>query len=619
MTAHSLLSPATPRRSSPLLPPLLLLLLTLSFSDKTALAQLPYDEGLDGIPVLIEKSHKWGMLSPKDGSLLFDGYFDASDELSESYNGIFTVTQGEKVYIYKLGKTPVKLTETAFSSAGANSFDNVLPVVRRGQTIQFVDTSTGKIRSSKDGRYDGHKIVLIDERFSYGAAAFRDDNHRCGLINQSGKVVSNVTYTHLINSPYDIAAGLNEEEGVWELFTPEGYVLTNIHYNKASDEVPLFGEDFIFYDFSTLTADGSSVLSYFDPDNYRYGISWNDNLLIGLNTQSWQYAVWDKYGKLQLPFFSPGMPVFDFDTGMYYYITLEGFVEGFEIATGENRFKVQGDDFILLKDGMILVDNTKFWTLYGRKNSKPMIFEKVSNRLSTVTIGRMIFDTKQGAIYTEDFEENGGGIGLGIAEEGENTPLKDALVYLIQGPYGTAPLTSVMNEDPDTAFGYLKGLTDKRQGNKYKNYFRLPWIDELLEKEQVCLYGYHFSGGVAFKQPIQTSEGTPNNDTKVYFCSLSVEPLPDNSPEELLRVREEILDFFTNTLGFREDEEYFNQLRQGDIHSELGTAFKRPVYLRSNLRYSYDVILPGEKEISSGDASSVSFEMISHDFLENGW
>ena len=611
MSAQPLLLPAKPRK----LPLPLLLLLLISFSIDTAMAQLPYLEGLDGIPVLIEKSHKWGMLSPEDGSLLFDGYFDAEDELSEAYYGIFTVKSGEKVYIYKLGKTPVKLTETAFSSVGVNSEEGIIPVVSEDQVIQFFDVSAGKILSPPDEEYYGNKIIRIDDRFCFGAAVFRNDKGRYGLIDSRGEVATQAIYTHMVNSPYGVVAGLNEEKGVWEITTTEIY---DIHYNRDSNDVPLFGDGFILYDFTIYSEDGSTVLCYIDPEKNFCGTGWNDNLLIGHDLYGFfDYTVWDKHGKLVLPYTLPGMPFFDFDTGMYYYLNnFDETVVGCETATGETRFKVQGTDFILLKNGLILVENTNYWTLYGRKDGKPIVFEKVSWRLCARTVKEKMFGPKYGTIQTKDYKNNSIAIGLGISEE-EHSPLKDALLCLLQDPDGDAPLSGAMNEDPGDAFERLKGLTGIEYGNKSKNYFRLHGIDARLEKEKISASGYHFSGGIAFTESLQTASGTPNYRGRVYFCSLSVEPLPDQSPEKLLRTREELLDFFVGTLGFRKDEEYLESLRQIPSYSTLGTAFKEPVYLRSNLRYSYDVILPGEEELSSGDADSVTFEMISHHYLES--
>ena len=147
------------------------------------------------LPFLETDGGDWGLISPS-GEVLFKGEFK-EQPTQVSHDRFFAKNGKGKWELFAAEQKPKQVGKEEYEQAGV-FVEDVAPVVRKGQHIEFIDTE-GKVKFSLD-KVDG-KPVTECTNFSEGIAVFKAGDYY-GAIDPSGKVVIKPEYV-MLSKPSD--------------------------------------------------------------------------------------------------------------------------------------------------------------------------------------------------------------------------------------------------------------------------------------------------------------------------------------------------------------------------------------------------------------------------------
>ncbi len=155
-------------------------------------------EKIDLIPVKLSKKGNWSMMD-KDGKIVYQDEFKNCP--TASYNGYFSVEEGEGYTLYKSGgkkPEPVKGCEN-LKSVGCME-DDLIPVTFKNERISIVD-GKGKKKFTLDP-IKNCEVVACASSFSEGLLIVSLEDNTMGYVDKSGKLA--------IPAKYKMAAGFYE-------------------------------------------------------------------------------------------------------------------------------------------------------------------------------------------------------------------------------------------------------------------------------------------------------------------------------------------------------------------------------------------------------------------------
>lgn len=155
-------------------------------------------DDIDLIAVRTSKDGNWSMMNKK-GKIVYDAEF--KNQPSLSYNGLFSVEEGEGITVYSSAADKPKAVKGLENLKYAGCLeDGLMPVTFPNSRISIVDKE-GK-KQFELNPINNQEVVSCSPIFSDGLLLFKLEDGKCGYMDRRGKVV--------IPAKYDESRDFNE-------------------------------------------------------------------------------------------------------------------------------------------------------------------------------------------------------------------------------------------------------------------------------------------------------------------------------------------------------------------------------------------------------------------------
>lgn len=209
-------------------------------------------------PAKEDSGDNWGLVDAK-GEFLFTDEFRSRP--SAVVNNYFFVEESDGLTVYKAEKSPRQVGDLAELEACGFYNEGLMPVVRKGEHISFVDGS-GKTKFILD-KIGGQTVKASAGMFINGRCAVMTEDDKWGAIDTDGNVVIEPRYDRMIVFVEDCVLVKDVETGNWSIIDRNGNVTWT--YDAGSQKGDITWGEGVF-------VDGYTAVRIDSGDGSRYAM-----------------------------------------------------------------------------------------------------------------------------------------------------------------------------------------------------------------------------------------------------------------------------------------------------------------------------------------------------------
>lgn len=242
---------------------------------------------IEYLPIRVDRSSDWSMIGP-DGEYLFEELFSDDAEVSCVVNGVFSVSEKDKISVYTAEKSPKVIGDLEGLKAAGYLMDGVMPVVRPQQRITLVDKE-GKLKATLEP-VNGKEITGCSNAFSHDRLIIGTEEDKFGYVDTDGKAVIAPTfdYAEVFNADgYAVVGKVNDDnETVYSVIDTKGEIVTKF---KAGVSVQSY------YDKHFMTCNNDNRYAIYNlkgesvklPSKFTSVSDWNNDFIVVHSDNGW--------------------------------------------------------------------------------------------------------------------------------------------------------------------------------------------------------------------------------------------------------------------------------------------------------------------------------------------
>lgn len=460
---------------------------------------------LTHMPAKADGDSNWGLIDA-NGEFLISDEFDSRP--SAVINGIFYVEENDGLTVFYADKRLRQVGDLCELRGCGYFNDGLMPIVRKGERIEFVDGDGKTQFTLKD--HDGVAITAVMGMFINGRCAFRTDDRKWGAIDTKGNVV--------IEPLYSTQPVFVEDVAIVRYADKEGAAI--IDRNGAV--VKEFSEGM----YSSTFVNGYAALSMgeYDDEDARYVMIDTKGEMIKLPNAVKDIETWnDKY------------IVFENSEGDCGLMNFEG----------ETLIRAKYDGLELLPNGQILGRRDDKFMYVTVEGDTERVFYEIASAVRYPILFSQVFDYKFELISEDDdvmYLRNYAGEKVGKMLGKFRTKVEIENVYSDYYDYDAVVESVIAMFDSNGLSGYPFGSTmgNYADPGKSKSWYR---GDQSMSVDFECNNSYFSVSSATIKSRNNVVyDATPyasyytwefNNDAKINSISVTLEFAYDKYREDL--------------------------------------------------------------------------------------
>lgn len=460
---------------------------------------------LTHMPAKADGDSNWGLVDA-NGEFLISDEFDSRP--SAVINGIFYVEENDGLTVFYADKRLRQVGDLCELRGCGYFNDGLMPIVRKGERIEFVDGDGKTQFTLKD--HDGVAITAVMGMFINGRCAFRTDDRKWGAIDTKGNVVVEPIYSDQPVFIEDFAMVNYADNGGAAIIDRNGNVV------KEFDEVD--NPSPIIYGYTT-----ARIGEYGDEDT--------------------RYAMIDTKGEvIKLP-----NAVKDIETWNDKYIVFENSEGdcGLMNFEGETLIRAKYDGLELLPNGQILGRRDDKFMYVTVEGDTERVFYEIASAVRYPILFSQIFDYKFELVSEDDdvmYLRNYAGEKVGKMLGKFRNKVEIENVYSDYYDYDAVVESVIAMFDNNGLTGYPFGSTmgNYADPSKSKSWYR---GDQSMSVDLECNNSYFSVSSATIKSRNNVVyDATPyasyytwefNNDAKINSISVTLEFAYDKYREDL--------------------------------------------------------------------------------------
>lgn len=241
---------------------------------------------VDYVPVRVDSNSDWSMVGP-DGEFLFEDAFDSDAVVSAVVNGVFTVSEKDKVTVYTAEKSPKVVGDLEDLKAAGVLMDGVIPVVRPQERITLCDKN-GKVITTLEP-VSGKEITGVESMAHNGRIGFETEDNKKGYLDTKGEVVIAPTYDgagSFTDAGYAIVYKNTDDKTQAFIIDKSGEIMLKLKQNQYVQS--MCGKRVMVSDddnrMAIVNFDGESVKL---PSKYTSVSNWNNDYIVVYSDNGW--------------------------------------------------------------------------------------------------------------------------------------------------------------------------------------------------------------------------------------------------------------------------------------------------------------------------------------------
>lgn len=316
-----------------------------------------------------------------DGNVMVEDEYDLSQsqtQISIISDGIYGLKTSDEGYtLYKVAKTPQRLSSQSFTAVGIAS-DGVIPVQQNSGAPLVLSTKDGSVLFEVN-EYSGSMVEEIGDNFFGGVNyyAVKDKSGYkmlYGLINSKGEYVTKPVYSKIIGAKHDKVIGVLPSENYdrmdIEVLSSKGKLLFSTTLPGSASV--LIGESIIVGDDKIFDLKGN-VVKRLPAHTIAFSIGGNDHILV-VDQSGNEASIINKKGETIFSIRHLAYATFD-RTGNHVIAGESGQGDEmlftiYQAKDGKELFSGSGSDIISLRGGKFLLRQRNEYVLFDAKGSE---------------------------------------------------------------------------------------------------------------------------------------------------------------------------------------------------------------------------------------------------------
>lgn len=358
----------------------LFLTLTLSGCNMETTEKASVLDAVSGLLVQEKIGERYSLMD-LDGNVIVEDEYDnppSQMQISIISEGIYGLRTSDEGYaLYKVAKTPVKLSSQCYSAVGIAS-DGVIPVQQKSGAPLVLSTKDGSVLFEVN-EYSGSRVEEIGDNFFGGVNyyAVKDQSGYkmlYGLINSKGEYVTKPVYSRIIGDSHDKVVGIlpseNYDRKDIEVLSSRGKLLFSTTLPGSASV--LIGESIIVADDKILDLKGN-VVKRLPAHTTAFSIGGSDQILV-VDQSGSEVSIINKKGEAIFNIRHLAYAAFD-RTGNHIIAGESGQGDEmhftiYQAKDGKELFSVSGSDIISLRGGKFLLRQRNEYVLFDGKGNE---------------------------------------------------------------------------------------------------------------------------------------------------------------------------------------------------------------------------------------------------------